>query len=75
MVDLSHQRIAESQVPLPLGDAPGDEISLRDAFARSGLAKLGWTFERAIRVDVIRKCLINIKTARLHALAQKEARP
>lgn len=57
------------QQPLPLGDAPDSEASLRDAFERSGLARQRWTFERAIRIPLMRKCLANIAEARMKALA------
>jgi len=58
---------AAAQQPLPLGDRPDDDASLRAAFNRSGLADQGWTYERAVLCDSILKCLINSNIARLRA--------
>jgi hypothetical protein len=56
------------QQPLPLGDAPADDASLRIAYSRvPELARNGITFERAIQIDSIRRCLTNISTAWLRA--------
>jgi hypothetical protein len=64
---------AAAQQSLPLGDAPADDASLRIAYSSvPELARNGITFERAIQIDSIRRCLTNIIEASLRA--QTEAR-
>jgi hypothetical protein len=57
---------AAAQQPLPLGDAPADDVSLRIAYTRvPELARNGITYERAIQIDSIRRCLVNLSEVRL----------
>ena len=70
-------RLAEprqEQQSLPLGDAPDSDASLRAAFERAGLRKLGFTYEWAIEDELIRRCLINIAEAALRAQAEHARR-
>jgi len=64
----SHSALSE-QGSLPLGDAPADIASLRDAFERSGLPAQGYTFDHAIADETLCRCLANIVEARLRAMA------
>lgn len=64
-----------SQIMLPLGDAPTDIASLRYGFERSGLQKLGFTFQWAIKDDLLRRCIANIAEASLRARAGQSRRP
>jgi hypothetical protein len=71
-----NQRIVEAaiaaaaQQPLPLGDTPADDASLRIAYSHvPDLARNGITYERAVQIDSIRRCLTNISEARLRARA------
>ena len=59
-----------AQQSLPLGDRLDDEPSLRIAYSRvPELARNGITYERAIQIDSIRRCLTNISDASLRARA------
>ena len=79
MTNINH-RIVEAaigvaaQPSLPLGDAPDSDASLRVAFERSGLRKLGFSFEWAIEDELIRRCLANIAEAALRARANQRWR-
>jgi len=69
---MNHSALA--QQPLPLGDAPADEASLRIAYSHvPELARNGITFERAIQIDSIRRCLTNISDASLRGRTQSAA--
>jgi hypothetical protein len=64
----------QEQQSLPLPDAPDSESSLRGAFERSPLRALGYTFERALRDELIRRCLVNVNLARLRARSEQAGR-
>lgn len=68
---MRHEHTATVQQQLPLDADPASEASLHDAFDRSGLAKQRWTFERALRVPIIKRCLANIAEASIRARAEK----
>lgn len=44
---------------------------LRSAYTRSGLYRLGWTFERAMQATVIRKALTGLTVAMHRRQAEK----
>jgi len=58
-----------AQQPLPLPEDPGSVDTLRDVFARSGLEKHGYTFERALHTPAVRIALNNTALAALRARA------
>jgi len=69
---MNHSALAQQL--LPLGDAPTDDASLRIAYSRvPELARNGITFERAIQIDSIRRCLTNISDASLRGRTQSAA--
>jgi len=64
----------QEQRSLPLDDDPASDLSLRTAYSRvPELARNGITFDRAIQIDSIRRCLTNIIEARLRAQNQLAA--
>ena len=69
MTRAAMQLVWQSQAVLPLDDAPGSADSLRAAYAATALPVLGITFDHAIANDAMRRCLENIKHARLKAAA------
>ena len=59
------------QGSLALTGDPRSDASLRIAYSRvPELARNGITFDRAIQIDSIRRCLTNISTAWLRARAE-----
>jgi len=62
-----------AQQPLPLEDQARAD-TLRAVFDNSGLLRLGWTFDRALRTPAVRICLQRTAEAVARARARKARR-
>lgn len=64
---------AIAQQPLPLGDDPANDASLRAAFARLDLEHVcGMTFEQFVADTTRRNSLANVVEARLRAAGERQ---